>query len=148
MLGRRLTVPHAANPVHVLVVDDDRDAADGLAALLSASGHHASARYDGEGALGACRRRMPDVVLLDLGMPGVDGLSVAARIREMKGGDRVRLIAVTGWIRKRDVDAALAAGFDHYLTKPTSLESMEAMLAPRDPAKPDDLAHPDGPARA
>lgn len=121
--------PPPNHPTRILVVDDLRDAADSLAALLGRHGHVALACYDGPSALEMCRRRMPDVVLLDLGMPEVDGLKVAAALRSMQGGDHVRLIAVTGWIRKRDVDAALAAGFDHYLVKPVTVDSLEPMLS-------------------
>ncbi|MGM9486387.1 ATP-binding protein [Ideonella sp. YS5] len=102
----------------VLIADDNRDAADSLAALLQLDGHETRLSFDGEGALAMYEQFEPDVCLLDIGMPGRNGYEVARTIRQMAGGRRPVLIAITGWGQESDRHRALEAGFDHHLTKP------------------------------
>jgi PAS domain S-box-containing protein len=113
----------------ILVVDDNRDSADSLAMLLRTSGAVAHTAYDGVSALEAISFQQPDVVVLDLGMPGMDGYSVAQRIRQELRNERVKLIALSGWGQEQDRLRSLAAGFDHHLTKPVDLNALQELLA-------------------
>jgi signal transduction histidine kinase len=108
----------ATVPRKVLIADDNRDAADSLAALLQLDGHETRLSFDGEDALSTYERFEPDVCLLDIGMPGRNGYEVARRIRQMPSGRRPLLIAITGWGQEADRHLAIEAGFDHHLTKP------------------------------
>jgi CheY-like chemotaxis protein/two-component sensor histidine kinase len=105
-------------PRKVLVADDNRDAAESLAALLQLQGHQTRLAFDGEEALALYRDFAPDVCLLDVGMPGRSGNEVAQAIREAAGGRQPVLVVITGWGQQRDRHQALSAGFDHHLTKP------------------------------
>lgn len=109
-----------SNPVkrRILVVDDNVDSAETLAALLRLEGHDAHAVHDGERALVAARDLHPDLILLDIGLPGVNGYEVARQIRDDVALAGVRLIAVSGYGRAEDVARARAAGFDRHLAKP------------------------------
>jgi two-component system CheB/CheR fusion protein len=118
-----------ANPKRVLVVDDNRDAADSLAALIDLLGHEATVFNDGRDALAVAAARVPDVVLLDIGLPGMDGFEVARRMRSSPGMQGVRLIACTGYGREDDVRRIEEAGFDGYLIKPVSAAQLEKLLA-------------------
>ena len=124
--------PDRARPSHekkILVVDDNVDAADSLALLLSASGADTTAVYDGRSALKAFAELQPDVVLLDIGMPGMDGYEVARSIREQWPQSGVTLVALTGWGQEEDRQRTAAAGFDHHLVKPAGFEEIEAILS-------------------
>jgi PAS domain S-box-containing protein len=105
-------------PRKVLIADDNRDAADSLAALLQLDGHETRLSFDGDDALSTYERFEPDVCLLDIGMPGRNGYEVARSIRQRPGGRRPVLIAITGWGQEADRHLAMEAGFDHHLTKP------------------------------
>jgi CheY-like chemotaxis protein len=130
-----IAVPEAA-PVHarsrgekkVLVVDDNADAAESLALLLDATGATTSVAYDGPAALRAFAEQRPDVVLLDIGMPGMDGYEVARSIRERWPQSGATLVALTGWGQEEDRRRTAAAGFDHHLVKPAGFEEIEAIL--------------------
>ncbi len=111
----------------VLVVDDNRDAADTLAQLVELLGHDVEVAYDGPSALAKVRERAPDVVLCDLGLPGMDGYDVARQIRAGSGG-RVRLVAVSGYAQPEDVARATAAGFDVHVPKPADPERIDEVL--------------------
>jgi len=113
----------------VLVVDDNRDAADSLGMLLEVAGADARVVYNGPAALEALPTYCPQVVLLDVGMPGMDGYSVARRIREDPRYRRVALIALTGFGQEQDRLRSLSAGFDHHLTKPADLNVLERLFA-------------------
>jgi CheY-like chemotaxis protein/anti-sigma regulatory factor (Ser/Thr protein kinase) len=102
----------------VLIADDNRDAAESLAALLEMQGHQVSIVHNGAEALSRFNTLMPEVVLLDIGMPELDGYEVARQVRELAGGRAVKLIAVTGWGQEGDRARAMRAGFDHHFTKP------------------------------
>jgi len=110
----------------VLVVDDNRDAADLLAEMLHAKGHTAEVAYDGPSALGLAATFHPDVALLDLGLPVMDGFELARRLRE--GHAELKLIALTGYGQRSDREKTRAAGFDAHLVKPVELELLQATL--------------------
>jgi DNA-binding response OmpR family regulator len=101
----------------VLVVDDNADAADSLAMLLQVRGDEVRVAYDGEEALAAEGEFLPDVILLDIGMPKLSGYEVAKRVRELRGAG-VLIVAITGWGQEDDRQRARDAGFDHHFTKP------------------------------
>ena len=112
----------------VLVVDDNRDAADTCAMLLEASGHHVQTAYTGRQALELARAFHPHAVLLDIGLPDVDGYRLAERFRASPWGRSAILIAVTGWGQEQDRQRAVEAGFDQHLVKPISAETVESLL--------------------
>jgi len=116
------------SPCSVLVVDDNRDAAETLAALLSMLGHSAPVANDGRQALRMLPMLMPDVVFLDLGMPGMSGYEVASAIRAEARYAAVRLVALTGWGGAADRERTAQAGFDAHLTKPATVEAIEDLL--------------------
>ena len=126
--------PSCAETRRILVVDDNRDAAETLAALLSSMGHTAAVANDGYQALRMLPGFAPQVVFLDLGMPGLSGYDVAAEIRKDRRYDSVRLVALTGWGGAADRERSAGAGFDRHLTKPATLDAIEAALAPGAPA--------------
>jgi PAS domain S-box-containing protein len=111
----------------VLVVDDNRDAADTLAQLIELLGHEVDVAYDGPGALELARARRPDVVLCDLGLPGMDGYQVARQLRAA-GATSVRLVALSGYAQPEDVALALSAGFDGHVVKPPDPERLAGLL--------------------
>jgi CheY-like chemotaxis protein len=125
MEAPRLAPPR---PRRILVVDDNRDAADSLRMLLQLDGHDVHVAYDGASALDQAARRRPQVVLLDIGMPGIDGREVARRIRAQAVGEPATLIALTGWGKAQDRGLSEAAGFDHHLVKPVELDTLYALL--------------------
>ena len=105
------------DPLDIVVTDDNQENADSLAQMLRLAGHQVRITYDGESCLEAVAERMPALVLLDLGMPGLDGFSTFRRIREAHGRG-LRILAVTGWGQARDVADAAKAGFDGHIVKP------------------------------
>jgi two-component system CheB/CheR fusion protein len=113
----------------VLVVDDNRDAAESLALLLQAVGHEVRTCHDGPSALEAAAEFGPDTVLLDIGLPGMDGYEVARRLRALPATERALLVALTGYGQEEDQRRARAAGCDHHLIKPADLEALSALLA-------------------
>lgn len=115
----------------VLIVDDNRDSADALAKLLRLGGNEVTTAYEGCAALAEAERLKPDVVLLDLGMPTIDGYEVCRRIRERQWGRDVLLVALTGWGRAEDRERTREAGFDEHLVKPVGLSDIESMLRSR-----------------
>jgi PAS domain S-box-containing protein len=115
-------------PLRLLVADDNCDAATSCAALLEASGHEVSIAHGGREALDLACRLEPDALLLDIGMPELNGYELAQRIRGTAWGRRAMLIAVTGWGQEEDKRRALAAGFDRHLTKPIDPGGLESIL--------------------
>jgi CheY-like chemotaxis protein len=113
----------------VLVVDDNRDAADGLAMLLRLDGHEVEAVYSGEGVVDTVRRFEPDCVLLDIGLPRVDGYEIARQLRALPDGARRTLVAITGYGQHSDVSAAYAAGFDAHAVKPADFTELNSIMA-------------------
>lgn len=120
-----------AGALRVLVVDDNHDAADSLAKLLQQAGHHVDVAYDGQQALQLARSAHPDVALLDLGMPRVDGCEVARRLRSEPWSTGLYLIATTGWGQDEDRQRTQASGFDRHLVKPVDPLRILQMLADR-----------------
>ena len=117
----QVEAPRAAKPLlarRVLVVDDNVDAAATLEVLLKSLGHEACAAYDGHQALRLAVEFRPDVVLLDIGMPGLDGYEVARRLRALKPAHPMRIVAITGWGQETDRSRSREAGFDVHLVKP------------------------------
>jgi CheY-like chemotaxis protein len=112
----------------ILVVDDNLDAAESLAALLRHMGHDVQVARDGRAALEAARLNSPQLVLLDLGMPGVDGYGVVQRLRRENGFDSVPFIAVTGSGLPADLRRTRDAGFDAHLVKPVALDTLRQVL--------------------
>jgi CheY-like chemotaxis protein len=110
----------------VLVVDDNKDAADTLEAYLAMEGFSVAVAYDGAAALEQVQTHAPDVVLMDIGMPRMDGYAAARMIRA--AGRPVRLIALTGWGQALDKVKAQQAGFDHHLVKPVDLATLIGVL--------------------
>ncbi len=114
-------VPAARVPVlkrRILVVDDNTDAAESLAALLSINGHETRMAHDGPQAVAEAKAFQPDVVFLDIGMPTMDGHETARRIRQEPWGKQIVLVALTGWGQTEDRRRSQEAGFDHHLVKP------------------------------
>jgi signal transduction histidine kinase/ActR/RegA family two-component response regulator len=118
----------SATPRRVLVADDNRDAAEGLALLLRHAGHDVRVAHDGRTALETATTFHPDAVLLDIGMPTLNGYEVAARLRAEPWARGAVLIAVTGWGQEEDKRLASCAGFDHHLTKPVDPDAIVAIL--------------------
>jgi PAS domain S-box-containing protein len=118
----------ASAGLKILVVDDNRDAADTCAMLLEACGHHVQTAYTGRQALELALAFRPHAVLLDIGLPDVDGYKLAGQVRATRWGRGTVLIAVTGWGQEEDRQRAIAAGFDHHLVKPISAETVESLL--------------------
>ncbi|MDB5962691.1 MAG: hybrid sensor histidine kinase/response regulator [Massilia sp.] len=114
--------------LRVLVVDDNADAAESLAALLETMGHRPRVALDGRAGLALARELTPDLIILDIGMPGMNGHEVARAVRASAGLETVVLVALTGWGAAGDVALASAAGFDRHLTKPVSIEALELAL--------------------
>jgi PAS domain S-box-containing protein len=112
----------------ILVVDDNRDAADTCAMLLEASGHHVQTAYTGRQALELARVFRPHAMLLDIGLPDMDGYRLAQQVRATPWGRAAVLVAVTGWGQEQDRQRAVAAGFDQHLVKPISADTVEALL--------------------
>jgi PAS domain S-box-containing protein len=121
--------PRAPAPLRVLVVDDNPDAADSLVALLQALGHTTWVARDGPQGLQTALEVRPDLVLLDIGLPGMSGYDVARAIRRHQGLRQVVLIALTGWGAHSDQQQSHEAGFDQHITKPVSMEALEQALA-------------------
>jgi PAS domain S-box-containing protein len=121
--------PPAEFPRRVLIVDDNRDVADSLALALKLLGIEVLVEYDGPAALNALDTFEPEVILLDLGMPGMDGLETARRIRQHPRGRSPQLVALTGWGQEQDQRRSREAGFDRHLVKPVDLDLLESTLA-------------------
>jgi PAS domain S-box-containing protein len=121
--------------MRVLVVDDQPDTADGVALLIETFGHHARAVYDGATALAATDADAPDVMFVDIGMPGMTGYELARQMRLRPGLAHVRLIALTGYGREEDRSRALEAGFDLHLTKPVTDAVLHSVLSDFAPTK-------------
>jgi CheY-like chemotaxis protein len=120
--------------LRILVVDDNRDSADLQATLLRHKGYEVKTAYDGNGALKVALRFRPEVILLDIGLPEIDGYEVAYRIRQQDVLRDVVLIAMTGYGQPEDRQRSLAVGFDHHLVKPAEFAELQGILASVDGA--------------
>jgi PAS domain S-box-containing protein len=134
----RVARPQAQNPEavafkatsqRVLVVDDNLDAANSLAALLNLQGHETEAVYGGREALERLESFRPNVALIDIGLPKMNGYELAKRLREAPCGGALRLVALTGYGQPEDRERAQTAGFDGYLVKPVDMAALERVLA-------------------
>ena len=119
----------------VLIADDNRDAAESLAMLLEIEGHTVTVVHDGQQALAAIEAARPDVALLDIGMPEMDGYEVARQVRGDSRGRSTLLIAITGWGQEQDKARAMAAGFDLHFTKPVEPQQLIELLGAELPAR-------------
>jgi CheY-like chemotaxis protein/two-component sensor histidine kinase len=119
----------AATPLRVLIADDNLDAAESLTLLLRLKGHDAHAVFDGEAAIDSAERLLPQVALLDIGMPKANGYEVARRVRAFPWGKEIFLVALTGWGQESDKLQARQAGFDAHLVKPVLPETLDELLA-------------------
>ena len=137
--GGAPTGPEDATPKRVLVVDDNEDGARLLARLLRSCGHQTTLAHDGPAALEAAIAHPPDVVLLDIGLPGMDGFEVARRLRELDGPNRALLVALTGYGREDDMRRSREAGFDHHMIKPVDPQALSDLLACHRPLVPQPL---------
>jgi CheY-like chemotaxis protein len=112
----------------VLVVDDNKDAAASMGMLLNFLGSDVQVVHDGASALAAIDSYRPDVVLLDIGMPGMDGFEVAQQVRQRAEFNNIMLIALTGWGQAEDRHRTQAAGFDYHLVKPADITALQSLL--------------------
>jgi CheY-like chemotaxis protein len=119
----------------VLLIEDNPDAAESLAMLLELLGHRVRVSHDGITGIEAARAHGPDVILVDIGLPGMDGYEVARRLRLERELGHVVLVALTGYGRDQDKRQAAAAGFDSHLVKPATLDAIEALLASVTPSR-------------
>jgi signal transduction histidine kinase/ActR/RegA family two-component response regulator len=121
-------MPTTARRLRILVVEDNRDAAESLAALLDIWGHEVRTAYDGLAALRHAEGMAPDLILSDLGLPGMDGYELARQLRARPAFGRVVLVALTGYGRDEDRRRAVEAGFDHHLVKPPDLSALLELI--------------------
>jgi CheY-like chemotaxis protein len=115
-------------PRRILVVDDNEDSAESMAQLLELNGHLVEQAHDGQNALKTFERFHPDVILLDIGLPEMDGYEVCQTIRRNQSKHRPIVVALTGWGQDSDRRKSLEAGFDHHLVKPASFEALMKLL--------------------
>ena len=127
--GSSERVEHLQDGLRMLVVDDNMDAANSVAMLLRAAGHDARVAHDGSSALQAALEFLPRVVLLDIGMPGLDGFDVAKWMRQEPALKNIVLVALTGYGQDSDRQRSRDAGFDHHLTKPANFAKIQQVLA-------------------
>jgi len=123
------TLTPSAQGFRILVVDDNHDSALSLAMMLSIMGHETRTAHDGESALVTAEEFHPDVVLLDIGLPKLNGYEVAQRIREHSWGASMFLIAVTGWGQEEDRQRSSEVGLDVHMVKPVEPAALERILA-------------------
>ncbi|MFL6708373.1 MAG: ATP-binding protein [Massilia sp.] len=117
------------NIQRILVVDDNPDATDTMCAMLELHGHLTQAAHDGASACSAAAQFAPTVILLDIGLPDMNGYDVARRVRAAPGGGKVFMVAATGWGQQDDQQRAFDAGFDRHLTKPIDFAALQQVLA-------------------
>lgn len=117
----------------ILVVDDNLDAARSMAMMLRAMGHEAAVAHDGPGAIETNAKFEPNLVLLDIGLPGMDGYAIVEHLRTMPGGDRLKIAALTGYGEEQDRKRSREAGFDHHFVKPLALPTLQALLGTLSP---------------
>lgn len=117
--------------LRILIAEDNRDSAESLKTLLEALGYEVHIAYDGEAAVRAAAALRPDVILMDIGLPGLNGFEAARRIRAERAdspGMRVLIVALTGWGQEADRRRSAAAGIDHHLIKPLDLAALQKIL--------------------
>jgi signal transduction histidine kinase len=129
--------PPAQGRCRVVVLDDNKDAADTLAMMLGLLGHDVQCLYDPERAAALVERFDPEIVFLDIGMPGVSGYEIARTLRRLPHGESRMLVAVTGWGQPEDLRRTAEAGFDHHLVKPPDLDAIRGICAAIPPRQRD-----------
>lgn len=145
--ARPVTPPAAPKPLstaarrRVLIADDNEDTANTLAMLLQMAGHEVCTAHGGQAAVKLAGSFRPEIALLDIGMPDVDGYEVAKSVRETPWGQDILLVALTGWAQEDDKRRAWAAGFDHHLTKPVDPHDLDALLSVGRRSPPRSLAN-------
>ena len=122
-------IERSSKKLEILVADDNEDAADMLASLLRIAGHEVRLANDGHHAVRSALANRPDIAIIDIGMPGLNGHEVAKAFRKIPEMQKVVLVALTGWGSAEDLMATKDAGFDHHLTKPVQIEKIGAILA-------------------
>ena len=127
-MGRRSPTASAARRFRVLVVDDNVDTANGMARLLKLSGHEVRVAHNGEEALKVAREHRPEVMLLDIGLPGMDGYELASTLRREEWSKDSVLIAVSGYGEAQARDRSKEAGFHHHLVKPVNFDTILALI--------------------
>jgi DNA-binding response OmpR family regulator len=118
----------AASPRKVVIVDNNREAADALGVHLQAAGYDVMVTYTGKDAWQACKEFVPAAMIVDIGLPRLNGFQLARRIRRTAWGMRALLIAVTGWGTSGDTELAKFVGFDHYREKPIDFAEIEQLV--------------------
>ena len=113
----------------ILVADDDQDSAESLALLFQLMGHDVRAAQSGLAAIDVAAEFRPDLIVLDIGMPGLDGYEVCRRIRQHDWAQTIVIAALTGWSRDEDRDRSEQAGFNHFLVKPVDPKALEDLIA-------------------
>jgi CheY-like chemotaxis protein len=120
--------PNRVDPRRVLLIEDDRDAREMIRLMLELAGHAVYNAPDGIRGLELMKAERPDVAIIDVGLPGLDGYQVARRIREHLNGRAMLLLALTGYGRPRDYQHSTEAGFDYHLVKPVDLDTLACLL--------------------
>jgi len=123
----------AAARCRILIVDDNVDSAESIALLLELNGHQVKVAHDGPTALEVAGRFRPDVIVLDIGLPGMDGYEVARRLRHGVTTREALLIALTGYSQAEDRLQSQAAGFDHHLVKPVDTDVLQDLITSQHP---------------
>ena len=128
-VNRPVTPAGAPRRFRILVVDDNDDSALSMAMMLQIMGHDTRTAHDGESALSTAETFLPEVVLLDIGLPKLNGYEVAQRIREKTWGESMYLIAVTGWGQDEDRQRSSEVGLNLHMVKPVEPAALEKLLA-------------------
>jgi CheY-like chemotaxis protein len=126
----------APESCRILAVDDNVDSAESLRLLLEITGHEVLTAHNGPAALDAARQFQPHIVLLDIGLPGMNGYEVAQRLRAQPGMEKALLVALTGYSQDDDRRRSQEAGFNAHLVKPADLETLQALFADFETAAP------------
>jgi len=121
--------PGGRHQVRILIVDDNRDAADSLALVLKAWGYGCHVAYDGPSGLASAGENKPDCLITDIAMPGIDGYTLAQRVRQQPGLDRTKLVALSAFSDDEHDRRIREAGFDHSLVKPADFDELQRILA-------------------
>jgi CheY-like chemotaxis protein len=136
MIGRRRKTPVRGKPrpvsevplLRILIAEDNRDSADSLKALLEALRYDSHVVYDGETAVRSAATLRPDVIVMDIGLPGISGYEAARQIRAQNLDGRLTIVALTGWGQQADRQRSAEAGIDHHLVKPLDLAALKQIL--------------------
>ena len=127
--GNTTAAGEAGASLCILIVDDNQDAADSLGALLGLMGNEVHIAYDGQQAIEMAAAVLPNIVLMDIGLPKLNGYEAARQMRTLDTLQDCLLVALTGWGQGEDRRRSREAGFDHHLVKPVALDDLQAILA-------------------